>query len=193
MVENKSSSLYANNNEEPDIVVASTLGPPMDATGNPATHHPGQWSCSRCTLLNPISAAKCEACYSPSPTAPASVPAAQEQNKPFSQSLNNNDPWMNHPTEQLDNALVPVEEDKTNAPLAGGESPWMKKMRRRRRRRKRMVAAGVGGAIVGGCTMGPIGAIALAAGGAYGARVASKRAEARKDAKVAAAQQAVVY
>ena len=194
MVEIKGSSLY-DDPEEPDIVVATTLGPPMDddlSNGTPSVVHQGQWSCAQCTLLNPTSASQCDACLFPNPHAPTG--GNLNHAPPFGDSLKKTDLWPWNETTSTAQPESPLIVEEQKSPVGEAESNWQKKMRRRRRRRRRMVAAGVGGAVLGGVTMGPIGAIAVAAGGVYGARVISKRKEALKDASVRAAeQQAVLY
>ena len=74
---------------------------------------------------------------------------------------------------------------------ASQEDPIQKKKRRRTRRRARMAASAVGGLIVGVVIIGGgWGVVIGGAAGAAGARVLSKRAEKRKDAKINAALQA---
>ena len=71
---------------------------------------------------------------------------------------------------------------------AAQEDPLQKKQRRRTRRRARMAAGALGGVIVGAIVLtGGCGVVVGGVAGAVGARVFSKRAEKRKDAKIEAA------
>jgi hypothetical protein len=66
-----------------------------------------------------------------------------------------------------------------------GESDADKKARRRRRRKVRMACGSIGGVVVGGLILGPLGAIAGGVGAGAATRAVSKRREKKKDERVA--------
>mmetsp|Transcript_9205 Transcript_9205/g.24844 ORF Transcript_9205/g.24844 Transcript_9205/m.24844 type:complete len:204 (-) Transcript_9205:283-894(-) len=74
--------------------------------------------------------------------------------------------------------------DKTDCNRDLFEDMRHKKTRRRQRRRARMAAVGVGGFVVGGVFLGPIGACAGCVSGAAITRAASKLSEKRKDRRL---------
>jgi hypothetical protein len=66
-----------------------------------------------------------------------------------------------------------------------GEADTDRKERRRRRRKVRMACGSVGGVVVGGLILGPLGAIAGGVGAGAATRAMSKRRERKKDDRVA--------
>jgi hypothetical protein len=64
------------------------------------------------------------------------------------------------------------------------EDPQAKKLRRRKRRQVRIAASSIGGFVLAGAFLGPVGAWAGAVSGAAFARAASKAGERKKDALV---------
>lgn len=80
----------------------------------------------------------------------------------------------------------PPSRGASSQPSVSHETTLERKKRRRVRRRRRIGAAAAAGMIVGILLpIGPIGAIAFAAGGGVAARVISKRREYKKDQRMA--------
>jgi hypothetical protein len=93
------------------------------------------------------------------------------------------------PTSTEDPGYIPPHQGNTPPE----ESPLERKRRRRRRRRVRMVVVGSTGLVLGIVLFtGPFAAVAIAGGGVVAARVLSKRAERKKDQRVAILSPAVV-
>jgi hypothetical protein len=80
---------------------------------------------------------------------------------------------------------IPAPGDSDMARAMPGESDADKKARRRRRRKVRMACGSIGGVMVGGLILGPLGAIAGGVGAGAATRAVSKRREKRKDQRVA--------
>eukprot|EP00538_Stauroneis_constricta_P002062 CAMPEP_0119557212 /NCGR_PEP_ID=MMETSP1352-20130426/8948_1 /TAXON_ID=265584 /ORGANISM="Stauroneis constricta, Strain CCMP1120" /LENGTH=111 /DNA_ID=CAMNT_0007604279 /DNA_START=139 /DNA_END=474 /DNA_ORIENTATION=- len=97
---------------------------------------------------------------------------------------------MTHPKRQDDAFGLSAKDDTTvnimSANNSGAyrelfEDPKHKKSRRRQRRRIRMAAGGVGGFVVGGALLGPVGACAGCVSGVAMSRAASRVGERWKD------------
>jgi hypothetical protein len=111
------------------------------------------------------------------------------------QEYDTNDNYQAQPssTTATDPGYMPPPTTQVDGPPPAEESPFARKTRRRRRRRVRMAAAGTTGLVVGIILFsGPFVVVAVAGGGIVAARALSKRAERKKDQRVARLSPVVV-
>lgn len=148
-----------------------------------------QWSCPRCTLLNPGRKLHCIACFHRHPDLPPRVSETEEY---YDDGIENHENAEHRPlsiTDTRQDIVVEQMEFASDSSIAiptaqGEENPFYKKMRRRERRRKRMIAGGVAGGVAGAVVFGPAMVVVGALGGAVGTRIVSKQRERLKDERL---------
>lgn len=150
-----------------------------------------EWSCPRCTLLNPARKLYCIACFHRHPDLTPRLSEDEEQYEVDSEDDDFADPEY-PPLANVDTTreiLVQPMEDFRDSSITvltaqGEEDPMHKKIRRRVRRRKRMIAGGIAGGVAGAVLVGPGMIVAGAVGGVVGSRIMSKNRERVKDERL---------
>lgn len=184
MVENKTE--FAEGGNPPIVYVSATPSAPLGVPQQPKA----EWSCSKCTLINPARKLYCIACFHRHPDLTPATTSDNEDRKDdddcdYDDDIDEYPPFPNNNPEvfvqPVDGAVYVSEILEAQ----GEEDPFHKKIRRRMRRKKRMVAGGVAGVAVGAVLCSPALIVAGAIGGVVGSRIVSKRKEQAKDQRLA--------
>jgi hypothetical protein len=205
------------NPEDPPLVYVTTAPSPALSTNeryDQTRQSQEEWTCSKCTLLNPSRKLYCIACFQRHPDLLPSVVSSDNNNHNEGENYcdddddeddhifahdrqqttittnndNNQDIIVVESMNIMNTNSIPVSEEYTNDILEaqGEEDPFHKKLRRRIRRKRRMVACGAAGTVAGAVLCSPviIGVIAGGTVGVAGARIISKRKERLKDERL---------
>ena len=205
----------SNNPEDHPLVYVTAAPSPALSTNeryDQTQQSQEEWTCSRCTLLNPGRKLYCIACFQRHPDLLPSVVSSDNNNHNEGENYcddddddqtfaydrqqttittnndNNQDIIVVESMDIMNTNSIPVSEVYTNDILEaqGEEDPFHKKHRRRTRRKRRMVACGAAGTVAGAVLCSPVilGVIAGGTVGAAGARIISKRTERLKDERL---------
>ena len=164
-------------------------------------HHTPQqcqadWSCPKCTMLNPARKIYCVACFHRHPD--LTPLTCDDDDSDDTDDDDDIDEYEKFPsTDERQEIIATPMNDAIGSSgeileAQGEEDPFHKKIRRRLRRKKRMmaggaaggVACGIVGAVAGVALATPTLIVAGAVGGAIGTRIISKKKERLKDRRL---------